>query len=248
MFAAINDLAFQYQMSSLEEAVKRLMAFIELCKAVEKGHMTNIEKIVIAREYDYSNPLAPNLLLQQIVQRIASREDRRYLMSLLTNRDTIPEQENAEPFCFDGKVSVICACAKENIVISLISSPLFSQPVLTRCCGDITLSLRNLSKDAHIRQYESHLGIRHYRANAVKHKTGRVNPYGKGKQASPMDLDSETAQQLLNRAIVANNRLYAKKNGKIYAFMKESPCVYHGYIDDETPEFVRKELDKLQWD
>lgn len=248
MFAAINDLAFQYQMSSLDEAITQLMAFINLCKAVEKGHMTNIEKIVIAREPDYSNPLAPNLVLPQIVQKIVPREDRQYLMSLLKNRDTIPEEENAELFYFDGKTSALCAYAKEDIVISLMSNQLFSTPVLTGRCNTNALSIRNLSKEEHVQQYERYLGIRHYHPNAEKHKVNRVNEYGKGKQASPMDLDDETAQHLLNRAIFVKKRLYAKKNGKIYAFMKESPCVYHGYIDDKVPEFVRRKLDQVLWD
>jgi len=248
MFAAINDLAFQYQMSSLEEAVTQLEAFIKICRDVEKGRMTNIEEIVIAEECNYSKPLAPNLLLQQIIRKIVPIDDRRYLMSLLMNRNTIPVQEDIEPFYFDGKTSALCAYAQKNIVISLLSNPIFDSPLLIGQCGNATLSIRNLSREDHIRKYQSALGIRYYHANAVKHKAERVNMYGRGKQASPMDLDDETAQLLLNRAIPANNRLYAKKNGKIYAFMKERPCIYHGYIDDGAPESVRKKLDKIQWD
>ena len=253
----IRHALYQGKATRLTEALAKSKEFLDatdrslspnLCKKAEKGHMTNIEKIVIARDCDYTHPLAPNFLLQQIVQKIVPLEDRRYLMSLLKNRDTIPEEENPELFCFDGKTSALYAYAKEDIVISLLSNQLFSTPALTGHCEKSEVSIRNLSKEEHLQHYESNLGIRHYHANSVKHKAHRVNKYGKGKQANPMDLEDETAQRLLNRAIFVNGRLYAKKNGKIYAFMQESPCVYHGYIDDEASESVRRKPDKVLWD
>ena len=103
MIAAINDLPFHYQMSSLDEAVSRFSAFIKICKSIEDGHMTNVEKIVIAPESDYSGHLAPGLVLQQIIPKIKSKEDQRYIMSLLKNRDAAPIDADTAPFCFDGK-------------------------------------------------------------------------------------------------------------------------------------------------
>lgn len=248
MIAAINDLSFQYQMSSLEEAIDCLKKFLDLCKEIEKGHMTNVEKIVIARNYEYVSPLAPNLVLQQVIKRITPRDDQRRLMSLLTRRDTMPEQTDIVPFCLDGKESVLCAQAKNDMLISLLSNPIFETAVLTGTCGNISTTIRNLSQMEHIEVHKEPLGIRRYHANAIKHKADRINMYGKGRQASPMDLDDLAAQQLLNRAIWIGHRLYAKKNGKVYAFMAESPCVYHGYIDDAAPEPVQRELSKVEWD
>ena len=248
MLAAINDLSFQYQMSSLEEAIERLELFADLCKEVKRGYMTNVERIVIAREGGYSSFLAPNFLLPKIITRIASKDIQRFLISVLNNSDAIPVQENAPSFCLDGKSSHICFYAKDNIVISLLSNPIFESEVLEGTCEEAPLSIHNLSQKGHIDLYEELLGIRHYKAHAVKHKPDRVNTYGKGREASPMDLDDATAQRLLNRALRINNRLYAKYNGKIYAFMEERPRVYHGYIDSEAPEFVKRQLDKIQWD
>ena len=248
MLAAINDLSFRYQMSSVEEAIARLELFSDLCREIETGHMTNVEKIVIAREHDYTTPLAPHHVLQQIIRWVSPREKQQYLMSLLNNRDSVPEQENISPFCLGGNESYLCAYAKEGVVVSLLSNAIFEPSILTGSCGGNSISIHNLSQMDHIRTHEAHLGIRHYHANSSKHKPNRMNLYGGKKPASPMDLDDEVAQDLLNRAIPLNNRLYAKKAGKIYAFMAEAPCIYHGYIEAEAPEFVQKELEKYRWD
>ena len=248
MVAAINDLSFQYQMSSLAEAIERLKEFSDICIEIEKEQTTNIDKIVIVKDYDYTSHLAPNLVLPQIIKQFPSKDVQRYLMRLLTSRDQISEQEGIEPFCLDGRGSRICAYAKDDVVISLLSNPVFEPAILEGTCSEAPMSLYNLSQKGHIEIHKERLGVRRYHANAVKHKPSRVNAYGKGRQASPMDLDDETAQKLLNRAIPVNNRLYAKKDGKVYAFMEERPCIYHGYIDSEAPDFVLKELEKAQWD
>lgn len=166
----------------------------------------------------------------------------------IKNRDTVSISEGTIPFCLDGKVSKLCAFAKNDIMVSLRSSTVFDGAFLPGTCGDVPQFLCNLSLDEHINIHQEKLGIRHYRANAGKHKPDRKNEYGKGKVASPMDLDDEAAQELLNRAVQIDNRLYAKKNGKIYSFMPEAPCIYHGYIDEQVPESVRRKIEKLQWD
>lgn len=248
MIAAINDLSFLYQMPSLTVAVEKLLLFSAICKDIEKGYMTNIQKIVIMRDYDYSHQLAPGYILPQIIQRFPTQDERRYLMSVLTRRDAISFSEGEEPFSMDGKSSILCAAAKEDVVVSLFSSPLFAAPVLSGTCGGAETTICNISQTGHIKIHETKLGIRHYSANAVKHKPNRANIYGKGREASPMDLDEETAQELLNHAIVIEGRLYAKRHGRVYAFMEERPNVFHGYIDDDVPESVTRELDKRKWE
>lgn len=248
MIVAINDLSFQYEMSSLDEALDRLYKFIELCELVEDGHMKNVEKVVIAEDFECSCVLASGLILSQIIQYIRPRDKQRKLMSLIRNRDTICVDQVAAPFCIDGKTSKLCACVRNDMVISLRSSPNFDSPALNGTCEDSPLSLDNLSLDEHIHIHQEKLGIRVYCANAGKHKPNRAYGYGKGKVASPMDLDDELAQKLLNKAIQFDGKLHAKKGGKYYTFMSQSPCVYHGYIDDRVPEYVQKKLDKLPWD
>lgn len=247
MIAAVNDLPFRYQMISLEDALERLDRFMDLCKQTEKGEMTNISKIVIAQGYDYSGPLAPGYVLQKIVQRFPP-DKKRYLMSVLTKRDILPKSDDTELFCLDGNTSYLCAAAKDDIVISLTSHPLFEEAKLNGMCGTSPQTIYNLSLKKHVDAHKERLGMRYYHANNKKHKPDRANNYGKGKIASPMDLDDTAAQQLLNKAIFINNRLYAKKNGKIYAFMKEGPCIYHGYIDNKAQEDIQRALNTIKWD
>lgn len=248
MIVAINDLSFQYKMSSLDEALNSLYKFIEVCELVEDGRMKNVEKIVIAEGFECSDMLAPGLILSQIIRYIRPRDKQRKLMSLIRNRDTVCVDQVTSPFCLDGKTSRLCACVRNDMVISLRSSPIFDPPVLSGACDDIPQSLDNLSLDEHIHTHQEKLGIRVYCANSEKHKPDRAHEYGKGKIASPMDLDDESAQKLLNKAIQFGRKLHAKKDGKYYTFMSQSPCVYHGYIDDRVPDNVRRKLDKLSWD
>ena len=76
-----------------------------------------------------------------------------------------------------------------------------------------------------------------------EHKKDRVNNYGGSDPASPMDLNDEDAQNLLNNAILVDGRLYGRKNNKNYAFQPEQPGVYHGYIADDLPDHVVRALD-----
>lgn len=247
MIVAINDLSFQYEMSSLDEALNSLCKFIELCELLEDGHMKNVDKIVIAEGFECSGTLAPSLILPQIIQSIQPKDKQRKLMSLIRNRDTVCVDQVAAPFCLDGKTSKLCACVRNEMVISLHSSPIFDSPVLLGACDGVPQSLDNLSLDEHIHTHQEKLGIRIYCANSGKHKPDRAHGYGKGKIASPMDLDDESAQKLLNKAIQFDGKLHAKQDGKYYTFMSQSPCVYHGYIDDRVPDNVRRKLDKLSW-
>lgn len=248
MIAAVNDLPFQYQMHSLEEALQCLNLFIDLCMSVEDGHMTNIEKMAIAPDFDCSGELAPGLGLAKIVQYIQPQDRKRYLMGVLKNRDAISVEGCTAPFVFDEKSSRLCAYMKDGVLVSLCSSPVFAAAYLAGVCGGAECTLRNLASQEHVACHQEPLGIRRYHANAGKHKPDRKNNYGKGKVASPMDLDDGTAQELLNKAVLIDGRLYAKRQGRIYTFMKEAPCVYHGYINEQASEHVQKELNKMQWD
>lgn len=210
--------------------------------------MTNIEKIVIAPDSDYSQEIVPGFVLQKIIGKIRDQEKKRYLLSILKNRDTLTNDLNLPPFRLSELESVLCACAKDHILVSVLSNPVFENTLLSGICGNEPVDLRNISQSSHIDIYKIDLGIRHYHANSVKHKADRINPYGKGKVASPMDLDDFTAQQVLNRAIFIDGRLYGRKNGKSYTFQQEQPCIFHGYIDDPLPQHISKELDKVLWD
>lgn len=64
-----------------------------------------------------------------------------------------------------------------------------------------------------------------------------------------MDLPDEIAQNVLNKAIVAESdpkHLIAKYNGKYYSFRCHWDVCYHGYWDNTMPEKFRCRLDELE--
>jgi hypothetical protein len=62
-----------------------------------------------------------------------------------------------------------------------------------------------------------------------------------------MDLENEEAQSLLNRAVWIKGRLYARKNGKNYAFQCTGKNVYHGYIADDLGDDIKNGLSAHDW-
>lgn len=103
------------------------------------------------------------------------------------------------------------------------------------------IAIRNLAVKKHINIHRFQLPIRKYEFNP-KHK---VNS-GWGTE---MDLPDEIAQNVLNKAIVAESdpkHLIAKYNGKYYSFRCHWDVCYHGYWDNTMPEKFRCRLDELE--
>lgn len=242
MIAVINDISFQYPYATVELAVESMNQFLNICKRIEKGEITNVQEIktgVVDTQID----IVPNYKLVQLIQVFKGREERSLLISLLTNKGTYKQEEGS--VCrIDDKESSICAYGISNFLISLLSNPIFSLPTVEGIVDKKKVQLRNLSKDEHIEHYRNELGIRRYIANDKKHKFDRENSYGKGKIASRMDLHDKEAQELLNKAIDIKGRLYAKENGYYYAFQNERDVDYHGYRVDDLGEDIRRQLDK----
>lgn len=242
MIAVINDASFQYPFATIELAVKNMHQFLDICKRIEKEEVTNIQEIKTGL-IDSQMEIVPNYKLIQLVQEFKNREERSLLISILTNKGTYREED--EKTCMiDGKKSSVCVHGIGNILVSLLSNPLFSYPIIKGHVDEKAVELRNLSKDEHINYYRNELGLRRYVANDKKHKFDRENPYGKGKTASRMDLEDEEAQELLNKAVYIKGRLYAKKSGCYYAFQNERDIDYHGYRVDDLGEDVKYQLDK----
>lgn len=246
MKVMLNDLSFQYTMSSREEALERLRQFSYLCKMIQiniKSHFyTNLEMIETAPSGNYSWPIAPGENVYKLAQRIENKEQKHYLLSLLTNKGTDPDMQDA--FILDQKQSYLLgrACREGGMVISLCSVPLFEQSELSGIYQEETHNLKNISRDQHCDEHWRTLGIRRYKPNSNKHKRDRMNNYGGSAPASPMDLSDEEAQNLLSNAIQVDGRLYGRKNDKNYAFMEEQPGVYHGYIAEDLPDHVIRVL------
>lgn len=243
MIAVINDISFQYTYATVELAIESVHQFLDLCKRIEKEEITNIKEIRTG-VIDSQMEIGPEYKLIQLIQEFKGREERSFLLSLLTNRGTY-SMEEAKVCRIDGKESFLCANGKDNFLVSLLSAPLFSEPVVVGVIESETVEFRNLSKDEHIEFYRKELGIRRYSANDKKHKYEKENFYGKGKVGSRMDLHDEEAQELLNKAVYIKGRLYAKKKGAYYAFQKERDVIYHGYRANDLGEDITRQLDKI---
>lgn len=243
MIAIVNDVSFQYSYETVESAIKSVHQFLDICKRVKRDEITLIDEIKTG-VIDTQVEIAPDYKIIQLIQEFKTREERSFLLSILTNQGTY-KTEAGEKCIIDGKVSLICFQSIDNFLISLLSSPIFAAEKVEGTVGDKKVDLRNLAKDEHIDFYRKELGIRRYVANDKKHKFDRENNYGKGKIGSRMDLRDKEAQDLLNKAIYIKGRLYAKKNESYYAFQNEQDIIYHGYRADDLGDDVKRQLDKV---
>lgn len=80
----------------------------------------------------------------------------------------------------------------------------------------------------------------------------KYNPTAKHKPGgwgTPMDLDDQTAETILNEGIVGPNgkQVYSYYNGQIYEFQPDNVDDYHGYPvpgDEAPPSILREWLEK----
>mgnify|MGYP005757725249 CR=1 FL=1 len=243
----VNDLSFKQKMPSKEDVLEKLLVFIRICHQLESGKMRNVEGRILADKIDVQFELAPGWKMIQLLQSVLPVEERRYFLSILMNRapaDPLP----SEPFWCEGKFSYACAMAKEGATVSLLSAEVFSKSLIWGRIGEEEAILRNIGREEHIHEHRHLLGLRIYRANDVKHKKLRRNFYGKGRSASPMDLDQDQAQRLLDRAIEYKGRLYGRFRDKNYSFQNEQDVYYHGYLDEELGDDIKRELDRHRWE
>ena len=63
-----------------------------------------------------------------------------------------------------------------------------------------------------------------------------------------MDIEGEEAQELLDRAIFFEGKLYARKNNTNYAFQETAEGIYHGYIVNDLHDNVLSAILQKHWD
>lgn len=240
----MNDLSFGNMFSSKEEAVQKVHQWMDICKKIESGETTAVETLYSVL-LNTSAEIAPDYPLINLVREFQTRDEKRYLMHLLANLNT-PESLPEIPFCLEGKCSHICAWAREQFVISLVSDTVYELPVLDGKVGAETVTIKNLSKQEHIQQYEEILGIRHYERN----KKHRKEPYTDvaGRYVDAMDLDDQEAQKLLDQAVEIEGNLYGKRKGQYYCFQKHHRNCYHGYQNNELGLHIRNKIDEKKWE
>lgn len=244
MIAVINDLSFEKIFPNKNQAVNKVRQWMDICKRIESQETTAIDDINSVM-LNTSAEIAPDYPFIQLVKEFETRDERRYLIHLLTNLNK-PESMPEEPFYLRGKCSYICPLAKETVLISLESDDLFGNPILTGRVNQEEVFIKNISKQDHILLYEGFLGIRHYEAN----KKHRKQPYidSAGRYVDAMDLDDMEAQELLNHAIEIEGNLYGKRNNQYYSFQRHHGNYYHGYQNNELGLHIRKIIDGERWE
>lgn len=242
MIAVINDVSFRYPFPTKELAIEYMHKFLDICKKIKKEEVTNVDEIRTG-VIDTQIEISPDFKLIQLLQSFQTREERTFLLGLLTNQGTY-RSEGRNSCWIDEKESMICIYAVNNVLVSLLSHEVFGSPVVKGIIEGEEIDIKNLSREEHINYYRKELGIRKYIANDKKHKFARENPYGKGRVGSRMDLHDEEAQELLNKAIEIKGRLYAKKNDNYYAFQNERDIDYHGYRADDLGDDIKRQLDR----
>lgn len=245
MKIVINNTSFQYLFYDEQTALERLHNFIYICKELESSKLKKVEGI-ISDYIDVLNDIAPGCKVITLLQRFETQDEKRYLLGLLTNRPSVPKNEKM--MCImDGRETCIWSKIFDNMMVSLLSRDVFEESAVETHLEGRVAKIRNISKEVHIEYYSNELGKRIYIPNDGKHKKDRENFYGKGKIASIMDLDQEEAQELLDRAVSINGRLYGRKNGVDYAFQNTQDNIYHGYRVNDLSDNIKTELNKYKW-
>lgn len=244
MVAAINDLSFDEKFSNKNEAVQKVRQWMNICKKIEANETTEIEDIYSVM-LNTSAEIAPGYPLIQLVKEFETRDERRYLIHLLTNLNQ-PENMPEEPFYINGKCSFICSWARDAIVVSLESNVMFGQSILDGTIEQENVLIKNISKQEHISLYEEFLGIRYYEAN----KKHRKQLYwdAAGRQVDAMDLNDVEAQELLNRAVKIEGKLYGKRKEQYYCFQRHHNNYYHAYQNNELALHIKNRIDEKNWD
>ncbi len=244
MIVAINDLSFERKFLDKNEAIKKVHQWMDICKEIESQETTAVEEIYSIM-LNTSIEIAPDYPLIQLVKEFETRDEKRYLIHLLTNLNQ-PESMPQDPFCLNGECSYICSWAKEEGVISLESDPLYGESILNGTIKQEKVSIKNISKPDHIRLYEKSLGIRHYEAN----KKHRKQPYidAAGRYVDAMDLSDAEAQELLNHAIEIDGNIYGKRNGQYYSFQRHHANYFHGYQNNDLGLHIRNKIDEECWE
>ena len=239
-----NDIAMHYQFKDKYDALEKMKIGIETLVYLRKQNTTfkicsqgKITGLEIAPGYYF-----PQLFSED--NKSLNQNHKTAIRTFFINFNNLTCGK--DKFVFEGIESNQCGMAyrTNSLLFSLGTKNYFFERQIS---GDYVfeetikrdIKIDNVAKKEHIDIHWFKLKRRIYESNP-KHKTN----YGWG---SPMDLDDETAQQVLDTAIpVPNNEnhLINCYNGKYYSFRRHHHNCFHGYIDDTIPENFRVLLKK----
>lgn len=238
IMAAINDLPFYHQFETRTLADQALHVFLNLYQELKQKKYRAIERFYGVK-IDAHREIAPGVKLIQILQDFKTKDEQRLLLTILNNLDC--PNYRGSLFYFLGKESQICAYASGGVLLSLDSAPVFSQKLIVGQLDGQDCEIKNIASFPHIHYYDAFLGHLLYQRSP---KHGEREYHRAGETVSPMDLNDEEAQFLLDRAIQIGERFYAKKDSHYYVFPVTVGNLYHGFRNDNLQQHIRDRIDR----
>ena len=235
--AAVNDLPFYRCFPNRALANQALHVFLKLYQELKQKKYRAIQSFY-GVEIDVFREIAPGVKLIQILQDFETRDEQRLLLSVLKNLNR-PDYPGPL-FYLAGEGSQICAFASGDILLSLDSASVFSKKLIAGELDGKECKIKNIASPSHICDYNAFLGHLSYQRSP---KHGEREYFRAGETVSPMDLNDEEAQSLLDRAIRIGERFYAKKDTRYYVFPVTEGNLYHGFRHDSLQRHIRDRID-----
>lgn len=251
MKVTFNEAAHLQKVPTIEEAAGIYQQFLATYNALAQDKRITNKIEFVGKIGDYSAPITENGERIFDLQKLWGKRGKDMNRQLLTFFSSLASTKRTpvpnKYFVVDNVAFLIPEDASAAMLISLQTLPKYGNPYVD---GELEngcpLRMKNIANISQIEDDEHRLalGIRLYQHNP-KHKTTYTS-MGNGEQASPMDLQDEEAQALLNqaRSIGPEKVLYAVKNDKCYGFREHIPgkAIYHGYLIEKPTDKVQRDL------
>ena len=243
----VNDISWQIEIHDKNEIVQSLSDFAELCKyVIRKSHNLDDKRIYSVQPVE-AKQYCSFAKMKGYLKEIDDKECRDLIIGVINNSPTI-EVKDESPMQLQGYQTFVFSIAQENdVLLSMNTTEWLRQDSLTGCDGFKQKTIKNIYSIAQSYVHKSTLGYRIYKMNPKHNHKGEIKRK-KGMINSPMDLDDQTAQKVLDEAIpdewtgdrkdlnsvskYKSPKLYAKYEGKYYEF-QGIDNIYHGYTTEK---------------
>jgi len=234
----INELSFVAQAKDAYAATELMRRFAEL---IASAQLTLNNRKAAAHSQLYGREIAPSFTIHDwLVAKNTDPPTKRLFLALVKKGPFLEDLLAKSGGCScrgcgkDIPFSGLAGAAHFNTVaVGLKGAGEMSEdPIVVDRCGQTreNKEVRNITEQLQLSAFQ-----RLYRPTA-KHKR-----YGSG---TTMDLDDNTAQDVLNQGTVFGHRIYSLHDDRFYVFNPDNAGGFHGYpLDDvEVPFLVRRAL------
>ncbi|RKI89779.1 hypothetical protein D7V94_16475 [Parablautia intestinalis] len=240
-----NDIATHYQFKDKYDAIEKMKIGIEALLYLRKR---DASFKICSGEKLTGLEIAPGYYFPQIFNEsnhVLNPNYKTAIKIFFVNFNSINCEK--EKFIFEGIESGQCGLAYKinGTVFSLETNDSFTKQKISgkytpdgKKCE--TVEIDNISEKKHVDIHWIKLGTKIYEANP-KHKAN----FGWG---SPMDLNDNEAQYVLDRSVIAGDEdkhLIAMYQNIYYSFRCHWKNYYHGYQDNSMPENMKRRLTNI---